>query len=310
MTENVVVTEPVLHLYDDLASKLSEMKSQRDALYFAHNDLKIVNDRYNIIIIVLSLFTAFFDTVKAQLNLTERKDFIAPISIIAPIFFSTVVAMISSLLKFKKIPEKMEELIKAGEKCNFTILNMRQLMENLNFQDKEKSLSVYNGEVMGFYRDALEAIEKSMYPGLRQKYFKMAHESIVNISEDEAKYHKSLLENLKKKKQITDELKTASGSKEHVNKFKDPEGVALKVINKILKEKNIDSKKADSFKDKLARGKSFWNSEGKKWGDDTSESDDSNSPVAAEEEQEQEQENDKEDDEDNVKITFGNVDNV
>ena len=310
MTENVVVTEPVLHLYDDLASKLSEMKSQRDALYFAHNDLKIVNDRYNIIIIVLSLFTAFFDTVKAQLNLTDRKDFIAPIAIIAPIFFSTVVAMISSLLKFKKIPEKMEELIKAGEKCNFTILNMRQLMENLNFQDKEKSLSVYNGEVMGFYRDALEAIEKSMYPGLRQKYFKMAHESIVNISEDEAKYHKSLLENLKKKKQITDELKTASGSKEHVNKFKDPEGVALKVINKILKEKNIDSKKADSFKDKLARGKSFWNSEGKKWGDDTSESDDSNSPVAAEEEQEQEQENDKEDDEDNVKITFGNVDNV
>merc|ERR1712196_256978 len=98
-------------------------------------------------IIVLSLFTAFFDTVKAQLNLTERKDFIAPIAIIAPIFFSTVVAMISSLLKFKKIPEKMEELIKAGEKCNFTILNMRQLMENLNFQDKEKSLSVYNGEV-------------------------------------------------------------------------------------------------------------------------------------------------------------------
>ena len=311
MTENVVVTEPVLHLYDDLASKLSEMKSQRDALYFAHNDLKIVNDRYNIIIIVLSLFTAFFDTVKAQLNLTDRKDFIAPIAIIAPIFFSTVVAMISSLLKFKKIPEKMEELIKAGEKCNFTILNMRQLMENLNFQDKEKSLSVYNGEVMGFYRDALEAIEKSMYPGLRQKYFKMAHESIVNISEDEAKYHQSLLNNLKKKKQITDELKTASGSKEHVNKFKDPEGVALKVINKILKEKNIDNKKAESFKDKLVRGKSFWNSEGKKWGDDTSESDDSNSPAAAEEEQEQEQEeNDEEGDEDNVKITFGNIDNV
>ena len=330
MTENVVVTEPVLHLYDDLSSKLSEMKSQRDALYFAHNDLKIVNDRYNIIIIVLSLFTAFFDTVKAQLNLTDRKDFIAPIAIIAPIFFSTVVAMISSLLKFKKIPEKMEELIKAGEKCNFTILNMRQLMENLNFQDKEKSLSVYNGEVMGFYRDALEAIEKSMYPGLRQKYFKMAHESIVNISEDEAKYHESLLVNLKKKKQITDELKTASGSKEHVNKFKDPEGVALKVINKILKEKNIDNKRAESFKDKLTRGKSYWNSEGKKWGDDTSESDDSNSPVA-EKEQEQENEDKKEnenedkkenenedkkeneneeDDEDNVKITFGNVDNV
>jgi hypothetical protein len=302
MTENVVVTEPVLHLYDDLSSKLAEIKSQRDALYFAHNDLKIVNDRYNIIIIVLSLFTAFFDTVKAQLNLTERDDFIAPMAIIAPIFFSTVVAMISSLLKFKKIPEKMEELIKAGEKCNFTILNMRQLIENLNFQDKEKSLAVYNGEVMGFYRDALESIEKSMYPGLRQKYFKMAHDSIVNINEDEARYHQSLLGTMKKKRVITDELKTASGSKEHINKFKDPEGVALKVINKILKEKNIDNKRAESFKDKLTRGKSFWSSGGKKWGDDTSESDDSNSPVAAEEQEE--------DYEDNVKITFGNIDNV
>ena len=303
MTENVVVTEQVLHIYDDLSSKLAEIKSQRDALYFAHNDLKIVNDRYNIIIIVLSLFTAFFDTVKAQLNLTKRDDFIAPMSIIAPIFFSTLVAMISSLLKFKKIPEKMEELIKAGEKCNFTILNMRQLIENLNFQDKEKSLSVYNGEVMGFYRDALESIEKSMYPGLRQKYFKMAHESIVSISEDETKYHQSLLGTLKKKRQITDELKTASGSKEHVNKFKDPEGVALKVINKILKEKNITNKKADSFKEKLTRGKSFWNTEGDKWGEETSsDSDKSNSPMAVEEEDDE--------DEDNIKITFGTIDSV
>jgi hypothetical protein len=322
MTENVVVTEPVLHLYDDLSSKLAEIKSQRDALYFAHNDLKIINDRYNIIIIVLSLFTAFFDTVKAQLNLTERDDFIAPIAIIAPIFFSTVVAMISSLLKFKKIPEKMEELIKAGEKCNFTILNMRQLMENLNFQDKEKSLTVYNGEVMGFYRDALEAIEKSMYPGLRQKYFKMAHNSIVNISEDEAKYHQSLLDNLRKRTEISKQLKSASGSKEHVNKFKDPEGIALKVINKILKEKNITDKKADSFKEKLNRGKSFWNSGGKHWGDDTSsDSENSKSPVsfkeqgqepepAPEPKNKKEEDDDDEEDEDNVEITFGNVDNV
>jgi len=324
MTENVVVTEQVLHLYDDLASKLAEIKSQRDALYFAHNDLKIINDRYNIIIIVLSLFTAFFDTVKAQLNLTERDDFIAPMAIIAPIFFSTVVAMISSLLKFKKIPEKMEELIKAGEKCNFTILNMRQLIENLNFQDKEKSLSVYNGEVMGFYRDSLEAIEKSMYPGLRQKYFKMAHNSIVNISEDEAKYHQNLLDNLRKRTDIKNQLKTASGSKEHVNKLKDPEGIALKVINKILKEKNITDKKADSFKEKLSRGKSFWSTGGKNWGDDaSSDSEHSKSPVAAKEENEEEepeneeekQENEEEEkqeneEEDNVKITFGFDENV
>ena len=128
---------------------------------------------------------------------------------------------------------------------------MRQLMENLNFQDKEKSLSVYNGEVMGFYRDALEAIEKSMYPGLRQKYFKMAHESIVSISEDEAKYHQSLLGTMKKKRVITDELKTASGSKEHVNKFKDPEGVALKVINKILKEK--EAAEAETIKQSVVK---------------------------------------------------------
>ena len=107
---------------------------------------------------------------------------------------------------------------------------------------------------------------------------------------------------MKKKRVITDELKTASGSKEHVNKFKDPEGVALKVINKILKEKNIDTKKADSFKDKLTRGKSFWNTEGKKWGDESSsDSDKPNSPVAADQE---------EDKEDNVKITFGDIDNI
>ena len=161
---------------------------------------------------------------------------------------------------------------------------------------------------MGFYRDALESIEKSMYPGLRQKYFKMAHESIVNISEDETNYHQGLLDNLKKKIQITNELKSASGSKEHINKFKDPEGVALKVINKILKEKNIDNKRAESFKDKLTRGKSFWNSEGKNWGDETSESDDLNSPKESEKPPSEEKEDSEETE--NLKITFGDIDNV
>ena len=140
----------------------------------------------------MSLFTAFFETVKAQLHLTERSDFIAPLSIIAPIFLSTLVSIISALLKFKKFPEKMEELIKASEKCNFTILRMRKLLENMSFQPEQVTKNTYNTEVMTYYRESLDSIEKSMYPNKRSAYFQVAQANLIKIHNNELEYNKKI----------------------------------------------------------------------------------------------------------------------
>ena len=97
----IIVCQPELNIYDSLKEKLLELRSKRDAVLMSHKELKILNDTYNKAIIYLSLIAACFETVKAQLKLTDRNDFIAPMAILAPIFITTAVTIISSLLKFK-----------------------------------------------------------------------------------------------------------------------------------------------------------------------------------------------------------------
>ena len=203
----VVVNEPELSIFDDLREKLLEIRSKRDALAYNHEDLKRSNDNFNKIIIMLSLFTAFCETVKTQLGLTDPNGgypkSVQNLSAILPIFLSTVVGIISSLLKFKKFPEKMEEITKATEKCNFSILRIRQLQENINFQSPEVSLNTYNSEVMGFYREALDAVEKTMYPKSRGEYFETAQKNIIKIHDSEKEYTQKILE-IKKEKALLD----------------------------------------------------------------------------------------------------------
>ena len=203
----VVVNEPELSIFDDLREKLLEIRSKRDALAYNHEDLKRSNDNFNKIIIMLSLFTAFCETVKTQLGLTDPDGgypkSVQNLSAILPIFLSTVVGIISSLLKFKKFPEKMEEITKATEKCNFSILRIRQLQENINFQSPEVSLNTYNSEVMGFYREALDAVEKTMYPKSRGEYFETAQKNIIKIHDSEKEYTQKILE-IKKEKALLD----------------------------------------------------------------------------------------------------------
>ena len=100
---SVVVNPPELDLHADLSKKLFEIRVKRDAVDLHHESLKQQNDKFNKAIIILSLFTAFVETLKTTLNLTDRGEhgyIISSLSSIAPIGISTVTAIISSLLKF------------------------------------------------------------------------------------------------------------------------------------------------------------------------------------------------------------------
>lgn len=186
---NVIIEcEPQLNIYESLNEKLLELRSKRDAVLLSHKLLKKKNDVYNKAIIYLSLVAACFETVKAQLGLADRKDFIAPMAILAPIFLTTAVTIISSLLKFKKFPEKMESNTKAAEKCYFAIIRIRQLIENLNFQEEYVSKSAYHTEVMVYYRDALDSIERTMYPKERTVLFLQAQKNLIDIQKNEYNY--------------------------------------------------------------------------------------------------------------------------
>ena len=161
---HVSVEVPRIVLYDDLKKKIAEIRVKRDSLMLAHSVVNLYQDRYNKFIIVLSLMSAFFESTKAQLNLAERTDWVSPVSILAPILISTILGIVSSLMKFKKFPERMEMLTKATEKSNATILQMRRLIENLNFQSYEVSYDEYSNAVTVSYRDALDNHERALYP--------------------------------------------------------------------------------------------------------------------------------------------------
>jgi len=187
----VIVNPPQIEISADLDDKIYELRCKRDAVSLNHQNLKERNDGFNKTIIILSLSTAFIETLKSTLHLTDSNIHGSVVSNtfkIAPIAISTVTAVISSLMKFRKFPERMEILTKATEKFNHALTRMRRLQEELNFVNVEDAKKMYINEVMEFYRDSLQENETTIYPDVRQFYFKKAQKNIVIMAKNEAKF--------------------------------------------------------------------------------------------------------------------------
>jgi hypothetical protein len=182
----VVVNPPELNLHADLHSKLYEIRIKRDAVDLHHESLKKQTDWFNKCIIILSLFTAFVETLKTTLNLTDAAEHgyvLSSLAKIAPIGLSTITAVISSLMKFRKFPERMEDLTKASEKFSHCVKRIRRLQEELNFLPEDDCKRVYIEEIMEFYREALQQVESKIYPDIRMKYYKRALEIITKMDD-------------------------------------------------------------------------------------------------------------------------------
>ena len=196
----------------DLKDKLYEIRSKRDALMMSHSELKVQNDKYNKAVIILSLFTAFLETVKNTFEVGQNSATGKVLSI-SPIALSTGVAIISSLLKFMKLTEKMEELTKASEKCAYTITRIRDLQETIPFEDEGEVRRLYKDEILKFYQGSLESIEGSIYPNLRKKFYKTAQKNLLQIKTDEKEYVVKLIGIEKELRQRENELKGITGKK-------------------------------------------------------------------------------------------------
>ena len=195
MENRVISSNPVLDLYTKLNDILYSTRSKRDGVALLHEHLKIENDNYNKVVIVLSLFTAFVETLKSNLDLTDKEihgTTIAHASSIAPIFLTTIIGIISSLMKFKKFPETMEILLKSREKFNSVIVKIRKMSEELNFKDLDYCKRVYVDEILVSYREALVEVESNIYPDVRNKYFKLSQKNIIQIEKDDIKFKDKL----------------------------------------------------------------------------------------------------------------------
>lgn len=152
---------------------IQDLKSKRDALSLAHEQLKKDNDDWNKCIIVLSLMTGMIESIKIKLGWDGS------LVALVPIALSSVIASISALIKFKKFPEQMEVILQSQSLLTHTLNNARNETEMTDQLIKD-------------YNDALEKLETSVYPDTRKKYLKISHNNLISIMKQEAKFFDAL----------------------------------------------------------------------------------------------------------------------
>ena len=158
---------------DTLDEISNDLRAKRDALANFHQKLKFENDNWNKGIITLSLMGGFLESAKLQLGWETAPAKLAPIAI------SSIIAIISSLVKFKKFPEQMETLITAQGLLTQTLTKARN----------ETSLTP---TLLKEYYDALEKCESALYPSDRKTYLKTAHKNLIAIAKQEKKYYATI----------------------------------------------------------------------------------------------------------------------
>lgn len=151
----------------------ADLKAKRDALSLCHEELKKDSDDWNKLIIILSLLNGMIETVKIQLQLTSSG------YKLLPIFISSLIAIISSLIKFRDYPRRMEVLIQSVAMLTDTLCKYRNHTE-------------IDDDLIREYNNALEKLETSIYPDIRRKYLYLAHKNLLSIIKMEDKYFKAL----------------------------------------------------------------------------------------------------------------------
>ena len=152
---------------------IQDLKSKRDALSLAHEQLKKDSDDWNKCIIVLSLLCGMFESMKIKMGWDS--DVVA----LVPIALSSVIASISALIKFKKFPEQMEVILQSQSLLTHTLNNARNEKVVTDILTKE-------------YHDALEKLETSVYPDIRRRFLKISHNNLIAILKQEQKFFDSL----------------------------------------------------------------------------------------------------------------------
>jgi len=158
---------------DTICEIVNDLKAKRDCLSLFHECLKHESDKWNKTIIVMSLLNGMIESTKLQLGLE------ADAFKLMPIFLSSIIAIISSLIKFKEFPQKMEVIIQSSSLLT-------------NCLNKARNKTICDAEILEDYHKALEYLEVSIYPDLRKKFLKQSHKNLIEIMKMENKYYTNI----------------------------------------------------------------------------------------------------------------------
>ena len=152
---------------------INDLRSRRDALSLAHENLKLESDNWNKCVIVTSLLTGMFESIKLRMGWNSN------VVDLVPIALSSIIACISALIKFKNFPSQMEILLQSQSLLTHTLTNAR------NEDDITPVL-------MKEYHESLEKLEVSLYPDIRKKFLAQSHKNLISIMKQEQKYFNNI----------------------------------------------------------------------------------------------------------------------
>ena len=198
--ENIVIMYMEKHTMEMIRQ---DLKSKRDALALAHEQLKKDNDDWNKCVIVMSLLMGLFESIKMRLQWTDNA------SALIPIALSSIIASVSALIKFKKFPEQMEIILQAQSLLTHTLNNARNETD-------------INKNIIKEYNDSLEKVETSIYPDIRRKFLKISHQNLIAIYKQEAKFFNTIYK-----------LNTMPESDNSIDSDESPESVIVRQLNEL-----------------------------------------------------------------------------
>ena len=152
---------------------INDLRSRRDALSLANENLKLESDNWNKCVIVTSLMTGMFESIKLRMGWNSN------VVDLVPIALSSIIACISALIKFKNFPSQMEILLQSQSLLTHTLTNARNEEEVTSSLLKE-------------YHESLEKLEVSLYPDIRKKFLVQSHKNLISIMKQEQKYFNNI----------------------------------------------------------------------------------------------------------------------
>jgi len=204
---------------DSIDEIKNDLRSKRDALAMAHQQLNKDSNSWNQAIIGLSLTTGLIESIKMKLGLNGAG------WALVPIILSSITAACSSLIKFRNFSQRQEILIQAS--ANLTsVLN------------KARNHKTLDDELLTEYNLALEKLETSIYPNERKIFLKQSHKNLLEILKQETKYFNLInLANAGENIELSDD--SSFSSEEQLDDKTRPKKETLEIIQEAQTEQDV-----------------------------------------------------------------------
>jgi hypothetical protein len=206
----------------NLKMVIQDLRSRRDALSLAHEQLKKDSDSWNKGIIIISLATGMFESMKIQMGWSNN------IVALVPIALSSIIASISALIKFRDFPRQMEIILQSQSLLTHTLTNARN----------EKELTPV---LLKEYNDSLEKLETSLYPDIRKVFLIQSHKNLISIMKQEQKYFETI-EKINNNEPISSSTSDANSEEDDITpKYIYNKDIALNISSNEILKSRIDA---------------------------------------------------------------------